>query len=210
MREAAFREIVRPGGSTMMRLLTASGALFALCLTFAASGADRIDLRTGTWEVTATTHMSGMLLSREELAKMTPQQRAQIEAAMKEEAAKGPQTEVTRECITAEDLERPFASADMEQCASTLVRTSRTTYEGQLECTGERKGGGLLKVNAPTPEAMTATFELRSGEGRDAFTIRSQMKGRWLSSQCDDEDAPEDDEEDASSPDEFDEPEDED
>lgn len=204
MREAAFREIVRAGGSIIMKLLTASGAL---TLALAASAADKIDLRTGTWEVTATTHMSGMPLSREELAKMTPQQRAQIETAMKEEAAKGPQTETTRECITAKDLERPFASADMEHCASTLVRTSRTTYEGHLECTGERKGGGVLKVNAPTPEAMTATFELRSGEGRDAFTLTSQMKGRWLSAQCEDEDAPEEDEEDSSSPDEFDEPE---
>lgn len=190
----------------MIKLLTTCGLAG---LAFAASAADKIELRTGTWEVTATTHMSGMPLSREELAKMTPQQRAEIEKTMKEEAAKGPQTDVSRECITAEDLERPFASGDMEQCTSTLVRTSRTTYEARLDCTGEHKGAGLLKVNAPTPGAMTATFELRSGEGRDAFTVKSQMKGRWVSSQCDDEDALEDDEEDSSSPDEFDEPEDE-
>lgn len=190
----------------MMRVLSAC-ALAGLAI--AASAEDKIDLRTGSWEVTATTQMSGIPLSRDELTKMTPQQRAQIEAAMREEAAKGPQTEVTRECITAEELARPFGSADAKQCTSTLVRTTRTTYEAHLECTGERAGKGMLKVNAPTPEAMTATFELRSGEGRDAFTLRSQMKGRWLSPQCDDEDAPEDDEEDVSAPDEFDEPEDE-
>lgn len=190
----------------MMRRLVASGLMTA---AVAASAADKIDLRTGMWEVVTTTRMTGMPLSRDELMSMTPKERAQIEAALKEESAKGAETEVSRECITAEDLQRPFASPDMESCTSTLVRTSRTTYEGRMNCTGGRKGVGVLKVNAPTPEAMTGTFELRSGEQPDAFMLQLQMKGRWLSAQCDDEDALEEDEEDLAAPDEYDEPEDE-
>jgi hypothetical protein len=175
-----------------------------------ASAEDKLDIRTGTWEVTATTHMSGTPLSREMLGKMTPQQRAEIEAAMKAEVAKGPQTEVTRECITTEDVEHPFKSASTEDCTQSISRTTRTTQEVRLVCTGEYKGTGLLRVNAPNPESMTATLDLRAGEGPEALTIKSQMKGRWLAAGCDDEDAQEEDEEDASAPDEYDEPEEED
>ena len=178
-------------------------------LACAASADEKLDIRTGAWEVTATTQMSGMPLSDEMLGQMTPEQRAEIQAAMRAETAKGPQTEVTRECITTEDVERPFQSASGEDCKQTIVRTTRTTQEARLVCTGEHKGEGLLRVNAPNPETMTATLDLRAGDGPDAFTIKSQMKGRWLSAQCEDEDAQEESDEDISAADEFDEPEDE-
>jgi Protein of unknown function (DUF3617) len=184
----------------------------AVCaaLPFAAGGQDRLDIRTGTWEITATTHMSGTPLSNEMLSKMTPEQRAEVQAAMREEAAKGPQTEVSRECITPEEVERPFASADLENCAQQIVRTTRTTQEARLQCTGEYKGSGLLRVTAPNPQTMTATLELSAGDGPTPFTIKAQMKGRWLAAACEDEDAyDESDEEDAGAPDEYDEPEDE-
>ena len=184
----------------------------AVCaaLPFAAGGQDRLDIRTGTWEITATTHMSGTPLSNEMLSKMTPEQRAEVQAAMREEAAKGPQTEVSRECITPEEVERPFASADLENCTQQIVRTTRTTQEARLQCTGEYKGSGLLRVTAPNPQTMTATLELSAGDGPTPFTIKAQMKGRWLAAACEDEDAyDESDEEDAGGPDEYDEPEDE-
>jgi Protein of unknown function (DUF3617) len=184
----------------------------AVCaaLPFAAGGQDRLDIRTGTWEITATTHMSGTPLSNEMLSKMTPEQRAEVQAAMREEAAKGPQTEVSRECITPEEVERPFASADLENCTQQIVRTTRTTQEARLQCTGEYKGSGLLRVTAPNPQTMTATLELSAGDGPTPFTIKAQMKGRWLAPACEDEDAyDESDEEDAGAPDEYDEPEDE-
>lgn len=184
----------------------------AVCaaLPFAAGGQDKLDIRTGTWEITATTHMSGTPLSNEMLSKMTPEQRAEVQAAMREEAAKGPQTEVSRECITPEEVERPFASADLENCTQQIVRTTRTTQEARLQCTGEYKGSGLLRVTAPNPQTMTATLELSAGDGPSPFTIKAQMKGRWLAAACEDEDAyDESDEEDAGAPDEYDEPEDE-
>ena len=55
------------------------------------------------------------------LDKMTPAQRAEMEAAMKKEAAKGPQTETERECITEKDLENPFES-DTEGCTTFTYR----------------------------------------------------------------------------------------
>jgi Protein of unknown function (DUF3617) len=179
-------------------------------LSLAAGAQEKLDIRTGTWEITATTHMSGTPLSDEMLSKMTPEQRAEVQAAMREEAAKGPQTEVSRECITPEEVERPFASADLEDCTQQIVRTTRTTQEARLQCTGEHKGSGLLRVTAPNPQTMTATLDLRAGDGPTPFTIKAQMKGRWLAAACEDEDAyDESDDEEATAPDEYDEPEEE-
>lgn len=180
----------------------------------AMAAAEKLDIRPGTWEITATTQVSGAPpLSQEMLSKMTPQQRAELEAAFKAEAAKGPQTEVTRECITPEEVEQPFKAAELEDCTQDIERTTRTTQEARLVCTGEAKGSGLLKVTAPTPETMSATLDLRAGEGPDAMTIKAQMKGRWLTAECeeDDEEYEEEFEDEATSaPDEYDEPEDED
>ena len=184
----------------------------SLCVmaSLAADAQQKLDIRTGTWEITATTHMSGTPLSNEMLQKMTPKQREEIQAAMRAEAAKGPQTEVTRECITAEEVERPFASAEIDDCSQEIVRTTRNTQEARLTCTGEYKGSGVLRVTAPNPETMTATLDLSAGDGPASFTVKSQMKGRWLAATCEDEDAyDESDDEDKTAPDEYDEPEDE-
>jgi Protein of unknown function (DUF3617) len=197
-------------GETLMNSKLVLPAGVCALLSLAAAAQERLDIRTGTWEITATTHMSGTPLSNEMLSKMTPEQRAEVQAAMREEAAKGPQTEVTRECITQQEVERPFASADLDDCTQQIVRTTRTTQEARLHCTGEHNGSGLRKVTAPNPQTMTATLELSAGDGPTPFTIRSQMKGRWLAAACEDEDAYDDsNEEDASAPDEYDEPEDE-
>ncbi|MGH8176389.1 MAG: DUF3617 domain-containing protein [Steroidobacter sp.] len=194
--------------------LTKLLALWALCAVAPlAMAAEKIDIRPGTWEITATTHMSGApTVSQDLLSKMTPQQRAELEAAFKAEAAKGPQTEVSRECITAEEAERPFKAAEREGCTQIITRTTRTTQEARLVCTGENKGSGMLRVTAPNPETMTAAFELRSGDGPDAMTIKSQMKGRWLTAECEEDDSYDEEfeDEDASAADEYDEPEDED
>ena len=136
-------------------------------------------------------------LPKEVLDQMTPQQRAEMQAALKAESAKGPQTDVDRECITEKDIEHPFDSADSEDCKQTIVTTTRTTQEVRLVCTGEHKGTGTLKVTTPTPTTMTGLLDMRAGDGKDAMTIKAQMKGRWLAADCGDE-ADSDDEDDSS------------
>jgi hypothetical protein len=158
-----------------------------LLIACAASGADRLNIRPGEWEITSKTQMSGAFLPNETLAKMTPQQRAQLEASMREQANR---EEVERECVTEKEIQQPFGGADLEKndCRQSMVQTSRTTQEVRFVCTGERKGSGVLKLNAPDPKRMTATVELRGGEGAETYLIRTQMSGRWLSDQCEEED----------------------
>jgi hypothetical protein len=159
-------------------------------------------MKTGLWEITSVTTVSGMPpLPKEVLDHMTPEQRAEMQAAMKD--GEKPETDIDRECITDQDLEHPFESANTKECTETIVSSTRTSQEVRMVCTGEHKGTGLLRVSTPTPNTMTAMLDLRSGDGKDAFTIKSQMKGRWLGSDCGEETDREDEEasEDEESPD---------
>jgi Protein of unknown function (DUF3617) len=160
-----------------------------LGLPLMAAAADRLNVKTGLWEITSVTHISGMPpLPAELLAKMTPKQRADMEAAFRAENAKGPQTDVDRECITEADLEKPFQSADSEDCKQTIVQSSRTSQEVRLVCTGEHNGSGTFRINTPTPESMAGVLDLKAGDGANSMTIKSQVKGRWLGPDCGDED----------------------
>lgn len=170
-------------------LLLAVTVVASLSAPFAFA-ADKLNVKTGLWEITSTTHISGMPpLPKEVMDQVTPEQRAQVEQAFKAEAARGPQTDVDRECITEKDLTRPFEGADDSNCSHTITNTTRTTQEVRLTCTGEYKGAGLLRITTPTPETMTGSLDLKMGDTNEAMTIKSQLKGRWLGSDCGEEDA---------------------
>ncbi|HEY6641627.1 DUF3617 domain-containing protein [Povalibacter sp.] len=165
-----------------------AAALASLSVSSVVVGAERLNVKTGLWEIESLTQMGGVMpLSRDLKARLTPAQIAKMQADWKASAAEGPDRDVSRECITEKDLAQPFSSADSKNCRQTIVNTSRTTQEVRMVCEGEHRGSGLLKVNAPTPQTMTASLELKFGEGTDMFTMKGSMKGRWLSDDCGDE-----------------------
>ncbi|HBH79768.1 MAG TPA: hypothetical protein DDY39_08075, partial [Nitrospira sp.] len=65
--------------------------------------AESFNVKPGAWEMTVTTVTSGMKLSPELSAKMTPAQRAQMEQMVKSREGK-PHTITSHSCITKEDL----------------------------------------------------------------------------------------------------------
>lgn len=163
--------------------LVAAGCLL---LPLVASSAEQLNVKLGLWEITSTTQMSGLPpLPKEVLDKMTPAQRARMVAEAKASAA--PSVETDRECVTQEDLEHPFHSADRESCKQTIVVATRTTQEARIVCGGEHKGTGTLRISTPTPETMSGVIDLKLGDGPDAMMIKGQLKGRWLGADCGDE-----------------------
>jgi len=168
--------------------------LACCCAAPLALAANKLDVKPGLWEITSTHHISGIPpMPKEWQEKVTPEQRAAMEAAFRQEAQKGPQTDTDRECITPQDAEKPFDVGDTKDCTQTVVHTTSTTQEVRLTCTGEYQGTGLLRVTTPTPETMTGSLELQFGDGKDAMKIKSDLKGRWLGPDCGDEDEEEDD-----------------
>jgi hypothetical protein len=172
-----------------MKILKFTAAAALTLAALGVAGAEKLNVKVGLWEITSISRFSGMPpLPKEVLDKMTPQQRADMEAKIKAAAAEEPEPEVSSECITQEDLEKPFNSANAEECTQTIVRTTRNTQEIRLVCSGKTKGSGTFRVTSPTPETMTGNLDLKVGEGANTMTITSKIKGRWLGADCGDED----------------------
>lgn len=168
--------------------LLAVAAFACVSFSFAAAGAERLNVKTGLWEIESLTQMGGTLpLSKDLKARLTPAQIAKMQADWKAETAKGPERDVSKECITEKDIEKPFHSVNQDGCRETFVSTSRTAQEVRLVCDGERKGSGVLKISTPTPQSMTGTLDMKFGEGGEVFTMKGTLKGRWLSDDCGDE-----------------------
>ena len=166
----------------------AVAALTLTALSVRAAGPERLNVKLGLWEMTSIMRFSGVPpLPKEVLDKMTPQARAKMAADLKAAAAEEPEPETSSECITQADLDKPFQSANSEDCTQTVVRTTRTSQEIRMVCTGKTKGSGTFKVNTPTPESMNGTLDLKAGDGPDAFTVKGTIKGRWLGADCGDE-----------------------
>ena len=89
---------------------------FTLLMPLACLAADEfkpLGVKPGLWETSITTQAKGIPPAPADvMAKLTPQQRSQMEAATKARGGVGQQTRVTKSCVTADDLKKPFALND--------------------------------------------------------------------------------------------------
>jgi Protein of unknown function (DUF3617) len=162
--------------------------LLVASISAPAIAAEKLNLKLGLWEITSSTETRGMPpLPKEILDKMTPQQRKKMEAELRAEQAAGPALETDRECVTQSDLDRPFEVGSAKECTHTIITSTRTSQEVRIVCSGGIPGSGSFKMAAPTPEKMSGTMDLKLGAGAEAMTVRAQLQGKWLSSDCGDE-----------------------
>jgi hypothetical protein len=126
-------------------------------------GADKItplNVKEGLWEMTVTHSMTGMPVAPnippDALAKMPPEQRARIEAMMKG----GPTTDVRKECITKEKLEKSSAfSANRGSCTRTLVNSTSSKLEVKFHCEEKQSSSdGTLLVEAMGSDNVKGTM----------------------------------------------------
>src|SRR5450759_2339450 len=96
--------------------------VFSLTL-FAADKITPLNVKEGLWEMTVTHSMTGMpAIPPDTLAKMPPEQRARVEAAMKQSGMGGPTADVHKECVTKEKLEKQSAFSDnRKECTRTVL-----------------------------------------------------------------------------------------
>ena len=169
-----------------------------LCCTVAvlpiAAWADKLNLKPGLWESTSTTEVAGMQMPAmpnmppEMIAKMPPEQRARIEAMMKN---RGPGNSiVSKSCITEKDLQRGLRPEDDKEqhCKVDSVKTVGSTQEAHVTCTGERgKSTGTMKITATSREAYEGTMDMDVvANDRPPMNVKVKLKGKWLGANCGD------------------------
>lgn len=157
-----------------------------------------IDAKPGLWENTTTSQISGVAmpampqLTPDQLARMPPQTRAQMEAMMKGGMG-APRTSTMKACITREELAKPLFDSGDKSCTYKLVKSSSSSQQIHVECTpGNTKTVGDLNLERVDSEhlkgdmVMKTTGDGASGTAGQNMNIKISFTNKWLSSDCGD------------------------
>ena len=157
----------------------------SMVLAYAADPA--FDVKTGLWEVTSTGSMSGAPpIPQDALARMTPEQRAQMEAAMQAAIARNNQPHVSKSCITQRQLEKApdFAEQHDKSCKQTVVTRTAAVVETRVECSGPQKRSGTFRFQALSRETIRGEVSMVLSSGDKAMTSKHTLDGKWLGADC--------------------------
>jgi len=174
-----------------MRLRIAIGA--GLVLSLAVAAADKtqpLHVKLGLWQMTYTTNRSTapvQTIRPELLAKMTPEQRARVEAKLKARAAAGPRTETRQFCLTEDKLKNAvFSSEESTSCRRKMLASTSKVQQFHEECLD----GGMKRIiegrfEAPLPDLMKGSLQIKAA-GSDAAGVSMKMDivGKWVASTC--------------------------
>lgn len=176
--------------------LRMGGPVFALwMLVIASAGAglaaekiQPLDVKLGLWESTTVRQSSGLPpIPPEVLARLTPEQRAKLEAAAKANASRGPRTETRKSCLTKEKLDKAltFGQSNDTNCKATIVTSTRTKEEVHFECAGEgMKGSGDMHIEALSSENVKGSIQMNAAGGGNAMKTSVNFTAKWLGPSC--------------------------
>jgi hypothetical protein len=158
-----------------------------ICATAWAAEPTPLNVKTGEWESTITNETSGQLpVPQEMIDKMTPEQRAKMEAMMTARGMQGPRTMVNKQCIKKEDLAKPFAkNGENKACKQTILTSSATKQEVHMECEmGAGKQVGTLKLEALDSSTVKGSMQMVASNGGRTMNVNSTFSSKWLGSAC--------------------------
>jgi hypothetical protein len=172
----------------MSPVITLAAALLLPLACLAGDDFKPLEVNAGLWETTITTKAKGMPpMPASVMERLTPEQRARTEEAVKSSGTAGQQTRVTKSCLTSDDLKKPFALNDDAHatCKRTVVSSSGTKEDVHFECAkGPVKSVGDIHVEAVSAESMKGTSQATSGDGEHSMDFKVSFAGRWLGADC--------------------------
>ncbi len=146
-----------------------------------------LNVKTGEWEVTMTGESTGQLpIPQAMLDKLTPEQRAKMEAAMKARGGPGARPTVHKSCLRKEKLDKPFGdNEERKSCKQTIVTSSGTKQEIHMECAqGGGQQTGTLKLEAVDSSTVKGVMQMTaSSEGR-SMNMNYDFSAKWLGPVC--------------------------
>jgi hypothetical protein len=173
-----------------MKIPMAVGLITMSCAgLWAADGLVPMDVKPGLWEASMAMPGAAAMpknlpaIPPEALAKMSPQQREQIQSMMK---GAGSGAISTKFCMTPDQLKRnqPVAPVDTG-CTYKVVASSASKQQIHLDCKkGSEARTGDVTVERADSEHMSVTTSVQPAEGQKAVSVKTSMK--WLGAACGD------------------------
>jgi hypothetical protein len=159
----------------------------------AADKSQPLNVKTGLWQITATNTTSGLppipANMQARIDKMTPEQRASWETAMKSRFGATPRTTTHKQCVTNEDLDKdPFSGRD-DKCNWTVVTSTRSEREmhGSSCEVGESEGMKTdidMKLQVVDSENVKASLEGTATGNGHTVNINGAYTGKWIGPAC--------------------------
>lgn len=150
-----------------------------------------LDVKLGLWETTMTNQMDiSSMIPAEALARLTPEQRAKMEAAM--QGRGGARTSTYKGCATKDTINDALSSARMDnnkamQCTRTFVTSTSTKLVMHMECAlGTMKTSSDVQVEAIDRENTKASIVTTSAGGGRGGNMKMELNSKWLGADCGD------------------------
>ncbi|MGB8013471.1 MAG: DUF3617 domain-containing protein [Terriglobales bacterium] len=162
--------------------------VFSSLTLWAADDFKPLNAKEGLWEVTTTHSMTGMPatpnIPPDALAKMPPEQRARIEAMMKG----GPSTDVRKECITKEKLEKHSAFAPKRgDCTYNVVSSTGSRLEVKLHCQDKQTSiDGTVVQEVVGSDGVKGTAHMVSNSEGHTMNVDISFSSKYLGPACGD------------------------
>jgi hypothetical protein len=148
----------------------------------------QLNIKLGLWEIKTQPQVSGELpTSDDSMAKMTPEQRARMQAAMQAMMAHMQQPRTMKECMTAEKRARGFdmGNDDSSECQQTVAKDTSSDFEVSRVCsTGQEKNSTDVKFHAISSDHIVGTVNGVMSRGTKTINVNSSIEGKWLGSDC--------------------------
>lgn len=162
------------------------GLTLLACSTLWAADFLPLDVKTGEWQTTVTGQMSGIPpIPEDVLARLTPDQRAKMEAAMS--ARGGGKPTVSKNCLTKEKLEKGFNTGDesTKMCTRTMVSSFAGKQEMRIDCTRQNmKSTGTIKVEAVDSETVKGSIMMAATSGDHTMNMNYSFVSKWIGPAC--------------------------
>ncbi len=141
-------------------------------------------IKPGLWELHSEREVDGQKTAdpSDELKKMRPEARKQLEGVMREkgmDVAGGP----VKVCMSREVLEQGQWQAQQSGCKTEFTSRTATTWKWRTQCDKPQSTGDGEAVFA-SPEAYTVKSTSKSTVEGKPRTTRTTVQGRWVSADC--------------------------
>ena|SRR6185503_8006854 len=177
-----------PAMHTPTRLAAVAAAALSLT-TLAIAQTPMMDVKMGLWETTTKMNMGNMpnmpKISDEDLAKMPPAQRAQIENMMK--SMQGAPVTV-KSCMTKEKMEKNgfMQERPNQNCKQTITNNTARSMDATVVCTGAQAMTATIHVESASSTAYTGTMKAKAQARGGEMDMTIEMAGKWLGADCGD------------------------
>jgi hypothetical protein len=141
-----------------------------------------LDVKPGQWQTTMTGQPP---IPAEVLSRMTPEQRAKMEEAMK---AGGQKAAVSQRCITKDRVYKPLnlGGESTKSCTSTLATSSSSKQEIRMECDRNgKKTSGTLTMEAIDSETIKGSMQMSAtSDNNRTMNINYAFTSKWIGDAC--------------------------